>query len=211
MTASLAFPLPTGRPSAWRRAAVITGPALTGAAVVLHPPDPTAAMDLAGRTGLWIGIHLALVLALPALAASVWLLLEPVHNRAATIARIALGPAIALYAAFDSLVGLGTGVLVSETTQLDDTLAPGAVALTEAWWTVPTPIAVISGLAQLSWAIVLAATAFALIQHGITTTTAAALVAAAALFPLLHVQPFGVLSMLLLAAAATSITAKRAP
>ncbi len=106
---------------------------------------------------------------------------------------MALAPALVLYSAFDSVVGLGTGVLVRDVGHLAPGHREGAAALAEQWWAVPTPVGLVSFLAQLSWVVVLGATTVA--RAGDGRGVRLSLLGATAFFPLLHVQPFGALSM----------------
>ena len=154
-------------------------------------------MDLAGSTSTWIWIHVVLLGALALLAHAVRTLLADVDGAAANVARAMLPVALVSYAAFDALVGLGTGVLVDRA----DTLGPDAHRLVEHWWAVPVPISIIATVAQLSWVTVLGATAIARATRGAPRHLVPVLVALAGTFPLLHVRPLGLLPVALLAAA----------
>lgn len=181
----------TLRPTVW-----LAPPALA-AVVLLHRPDPAAAMDLVGDTTTWIWIHVALLPALVLLAHVVRQLLAGVEGRAASLARMLLPVALVSYAAFDSLVGLGTGLLVERA----ESLGPDAATLVEHWWSVPGPIALISAIAQVSWVVVLAATAVARSTARSPRSLVVVLFALAATFPILHVRPIGLIPVALLAAA----------
>lgn len=192
------FTHPPTRP--WLRWEWITAwlaPPVLAAVVLLHRNDPADAMDLAGSTTLWIWIHVALLGALVLLAHVVRLLLGGIDGWAATIARTLLPVALVTYAAFDSLVGLGTGVLVERAQDL----GPDAEDLVAQWWAVPSPISVISAIAQVAWVTVLGATAVARSNTGAPRFLVPVLVALAATFPVLHVRPIGRVPVALLAAA----------
>ena len=165
--------------------------------VLLHRTDPIEAMELAGDTTTWIWIHVALLGALVLLAHTVRHLLVGVPGRAAALARTLLPVALVTYAAFDSLVGLGTGVLVERA----ERLGPDAATLVEHWWSVPMPISAISAVAQVTWVVVLAATAVARSSAATPRGLVPVLVALAATFPLLHVRPIGLVPAGLLATA----------
>lgn len=179
------------------RILVWSTPPVLAVVVLLHRTDPTDAMDLAGHTTTWIWIHVALLGALVLLANAVRHLLVGLPGRAAALARGLLPVALVTYAAFDSLVGLGTGVLVERA----DRLGPDAAALVEHWWSVPMPISAISAVAQVTWVFVLGATAVARSSTTAPRGLIPVLVALAATFPLLHVRPIGLLPAGLLAAA----------
>lgn len=182
---------PNADPARW---VALAAPLLVSLVVLWHPLDPTSALDLADRSTRWIWIHVGLLAVLPLLAAAVWYLLSPIQNRAATVSRIMLAPALVLYSSFDSLVGLGTGVLVREASAMTGQGAD-ATELVEHWWSVPSPIGLISALAQVSWLVVLGAAAIAHAQAGSARRLVVALTVATVAFPFLHVPGVGLVSM----------------
>lgn len=181
----------------WTRRAAWWAPPALAVVVLLHRNDPELAMELAGSTSTWVWIHVVLLGALALLASAVRVLLGGVDGVAATVARALLPVALVTYAAFDALVGLGTGVLVERA----DSLGPDAHVLVEQWWSVPSPISIIATVAQLSWVAVLGATAIARCTRAAPRHLVPVLVALAGSFPLLHVRPIGLLPVVLLAAA----------
>jgi hypothetical protein len=185
------------RSSQSSRIAAWATPPVLAVVVLLHRTDPTDAMELVGHTTTWIWIHVALLGALVLLAHTVRHLLVGVPGRAAALARWMLPVALVTYAAFDSLVGLGTGVLVERA----DRLGPDAATLVEQWWSVPWPVTAISAVAQATWVLVLGATAVARTSADAPRGLIPVLVALAATFPLLHVRPIGLVPAGLLAVA----------
>lgn len=165
--------------------------------VLLHRNDPADPMDLSGSTDTWIWIHVALLGALVLLAHAVSTLLTGVEGIAARVARALLPVALVTYAAFDALVGLGTGVLVEHA----EALGPNAEQLVEHWWSVPTPISTIAAAAQLLWVTVLGSTAIARVTRDAPRFLVPTIVALAATFPFLHVRPIGLVPVALLATA----------
>jgi hypothetical protein len=154
-------------------------------------------MDLSGSTTTWIWIHVALLGALVLLAHAVNTLLTGLEGTAARVARALLPVALVTYAAFDALVGLGTGILVEHA----ETLGPDADQLVEYWWSVPAPISTIATAAQLLWVTVLGATAIARVTHDAPRFLVPTVAALAATFPFLHVRPIGLVPVALLATA----------
>ena len=182
---------------AWSRRVSWAAPPAFALVVLLHRNDPTDPMDLAGSTATWIWIHVVLLGALVLLAHAVRTLLDGLDGPAAGIARALLPTALVTYAAFDSLVGLGTGILVEHA----ETLGPDAERLAQHWWSVPAPISWIAAAAQMLWVTVIAATACAQSAHGNSRTLVATLAGLAVTFPLLHARPVGLVPVALLAAA----------
>ena len=109
----------------------------------------------------WGTLHL-LNLALFALAGlAVYLLLEDVHNFAATASRVAISVFIPLYAAFDALAGIGTGLLAQLNHQLPAAQAAVVEPLIDRYWSSPT-IYALAVAGSIAWVIALLAAAVAL-------------------------------------------------
>jgi len=66
----------------------------------------------------WSTLHLLNLGLFALLGLAVYLLLDRVHNAAATLSRVALAVFIPLYCAFDALAGLGTGLLAQLASRL---------------------------------------------------------------------------------------------
>jgi hypothetical protein len=190
-------PTDTAVTSAWSRRAAWAAPPALAVVVLLHRNDPVDPMDLSGSTATWIWIHVALLGALVLLAHAVSTLLTGVDGIAARVARALLPVALVAYAAFDALVGLGTGVLVERA----QTLGPDAAQLVEHWWSVPTPISTVAAVAQLLWVTVLGATAVARVTRDAPRFLVPTLAALTATFPFIHVRPVGLIPVALLATA----------
>ena len=110
---------------------------------------------------------------------------------------------VGLYAAFESMVGIGTGVLIVETDALSPTLREGAEALAERWWEVPMPVPLIATDAILSWVVAAGAATVAHARTRSPLPVVLGLGAATIFFALGHPGLTGVLGMagLLVAAA----------
>jgi hypothetical protein len=173
----------------------------TGALLAWHPTDPTHATQLADVLGRWLAIHLGLLLAMPLLALGVIHLLRGIETTSAKVARTLIIPAAAFYAAFDALLGIGTGVLVDEASRLPPELREGAVAVTQVWWEVPQVISWVSTLAIATWTVAIASAGIAAHRHGLGASVAWPLVASSVLFALGHPGATGALAMVALAAA----------
>jgi hypothetical protein len=184
-----------------RRSLVCLPLVLTGILLAWHPADPDQAVDLLPVLGRWTAIHVGLLLALPIITLIVLTLLQDVTGRAATVSRVAIVTTTAFYAAFESLVGLGTGILVGLADRAPAAERAGAFALAQRWWEVPTPIAVISAVAIAGWVVALATAAAALHRQGGDRVVTWALVAAALLFAAGHPGLTGLAAMVCLAVA----------
>lgn len=189
----------------FRRVFLVLVPAVTAVLLALHPPETGSAFDLRGSTDRWLVVHVGLLVMIPLLAIAVWMLLNGIDRRAATVSRAMLVPFVAFYAAFESMVGIGTGVLINETDALPAAVRPGAEALTERWWDVPMPVPLIATAAILSWVVAVGAAAIAHARARSPLPVVIGLVAATVFFALGHPGVTGVLGMVGLLVAAVAV------
>jgi hypothetical protein len=184
-----------------RIALVPTVPVITGLLLAWHPADPTDVMTLAHVLSRWLAVHLGLLVALPLLALLLLRLLRGVHSRAATTSRVAVVVATALYTAFETLLGTGTGILVGLADPLPGELRAGAVEVAQRWWEVPPLVAVLSTAAIISWVVAYASAAVALHRAGASVPVVWGLLLAATVFAAGHPGVTGLVAMLALAVA----------
>ena len=78
--------------------------------VLLGFLHPTANPGLGDDTDLFIGLHVAQLLLIMGLGYVLWLLVEGVTNRAATLARALIIPFVVLYTALDAVLGIAWGI-----------------------------------------------------------------------------------------------------
>jgi hypothetical protein len=86
---------------------------LLGAVNLTHPviASPVYAGVL-HHLDWWVKLHIINLALFPLFGLSAYLLLDGVYNLAATVSRVAIAVFVPLYAAFDALMGIGTGTLV---------------------------------------------------------------------------------------------------
>lgn len=96
-----------GRTNQTLRRVVLFGPPLLYIVLgILHPmEDPV----LGDPTGLFIGLHFGQMFLIAGLAYSLWLLVEGLESRAATVTRALSLPFVVLYTTLDAIAGLGMG------------------------------------------------------------------------------------------------------
>jgi hypothetical protein len=98
-----------------RRAILFGTPLLYIVLGILHPmEDP----GLGEATGLFIGLHFAQMFLIAGLAYSLWLLVDGLESRAATVTRVLILPFVILYTTLDAIAGLGMGDLVRMANEL---------------------------------------------------------------------------------------------
>jgi hypothetical protein len=127
VTARRAFSLP--------EVAFLTGvPLLWAILLLFHPTGdgdeyyPIVKDDITA----WMTVHIGMMLFIPLMAGVVFLLLRGVTGPAALVSRIALAPFVVFYGAYETLVGLGSGILASEVNALPEAeTATGAKLIQE--------------------------------------------------------------------------------
>jgi hypothetical protein len=181
------------------RPARVGVPLVLGALLAWHPADPAQAIALQDDLGRWTLIHVGLLVALPLLMLQLLHTLRDDDGRPADIARVAAVIATAFYAAFESLVGLGTGVLVRLAVELPPSQRIGALELAQRSWEVPPPIPAISAVAIVAWVVALTAAAVSKQRAGAARPVVWSLLAAGWIFAAGHPGLTGAAAMVALA------------
>ena len=96
-----------GRGRTWRRVVLLGVPSLYVLLGLLHP---TANPELGDETDLFVGLHIAQLFLIIGLGYVLWLLVEGVTNRAATLARALIIPFVVAYTALDAVLGIAWGI-----------------------------------------------------------------------------------------------------
>lgn len=180
-------------------------------AAALHPaPGGEGTAALMGATGLWVGIHVVQVLLVAGLGVTVRRMLADVDSRAARIARGATVPFIAFYAAFDALVGLGSGIVAQRAADLTGAARQAVLGTGDALFAHPVS-ELLATVGVLAWLTATLGAAWAL-RRTEPPAVRAGLVAAGVLFGLTHVGMLGAVGAgALLLAARAQLVARRQP
>lgn len=186
-----------------RRLILVGTPLAFAVVTTLHPTTGTGPGDLSLPLTRWFIVHGLQVVLTVLLAYCIWILLDGIHNRAATIARVALPVFLVFFSTFDAVAGLATGWL--HRTANSQTGAEQAATLRAAdelfnhnWLT--GNLSVAGSVTAIAWAVIAIAGAVALRRAGADGLTVG-LMAASLLFAS-HPVPAGTLGMLALLAAA---------
>jgi hypothetical protein len=99
---------------------IIGVPAAWGILLLFHPTGDADAFYpvIDGNVTAWLTVHLGMGIFVPLFAVVVYLLLRDVQSTAATVSRIGLAVFAVLYAAWELLLGVGTGLLTQEVNDL---------------------------------------------------------------------------------------------
>ena len=107
----------------WRRVVLLGVPSLYILLGLLHP---TANPELGDETEVFVRLHVAQLFLITGLAYVLWLLLEGVINRAATVARALIIPFVVAYTALDAILGIAWGIAAETANDLPAAEQPGA-------------------------------------------------------------------------------------
>lgn len=184
-----------------RRALAVTPPVLFLLVSLLHPlPDWAHIVDsLAPRWTLWMAVHVAQLVLVPLLVFSVWMLLGGLTGRLPGLARAALIVFAAFYSAFDTIVGLGTGLLVRRAMLLDGAEREAAARLAQWFWDARLdprlPVVWVIAIGTMAWLIAMIATALALRRAGAPRRIAVLLIVSGLALAIDHPFPTGTIAM----------------
>jgi len=195
MTATLSQPLTaTTAPRESRRSrraelALILGVPVAWALLLLaHPTGDTTIYDAVhDRLTAWQAVHLGMMAFIPLMALAVHRLLRGIDNTAARISRWALPVFVVTYGAFEAIMGLGTGMLVSS---IDTATHAERVDIVQEFADSPV-IAVVENLASLACGVALVAAAFALQRARLIGGKGVTALLLATPLIAMHVPPFG--------------------
>src|SRR6266498_3385351 len=98
-----------------RRLILFSAPLFVGILNIFHPVhfEPTGIYeDIHNVVGWWIILHILNLFGFALLGLAAYLLIKEQQGKAATIAKIAIAIFVPTYAGFDSIIGIGTGILV---------------------------------------------------------------------------------------------------
>jgi hypothetical protein len=105
-----------------RELAFIIGvPVAWGILLLFHPvggDDFYSTID--GNVTAWLTVHIGMGIFIPLFASVVYLLLRGVNSAAATVSRIGLAVFAVVYAAWELVLGVGTGILTEEANALPE-------------------------------------------------------------------------------------------
>ena len=169
-------------------------PLLYGVLGLLHP---TVNPEVGDETGLFLGLHVAQLFLIGGLSWMLWLLVEGLNSRAATVTRALLLPFIIAYTALDAVLGIAWSVVAAKANELPAADQPAAgKLLDELLDTDPLGLILYWGAGMLWLAVALAAVTALRRQ---APPVALALVAiGSVVFVLGHARPMGPIAMALI-------------
>jgi hypothetical protein len=165
--------------------------------------------DLRGQAGTWLAVHTAQLVLIMLLGATIWTLVDGLEGTAATVARAAVLPFVAFYAAFDAIVWFATGLLVRQANGLSGAEQAAAAQQIQQYFDnvidpgLPTLFVIVVGV--VAWVMAMLAVAVARRRAGASGMAVTLLVVAAVAFGFDHGLPTGTIGMVALFLAALSL------
>jgi hypothetical protein len=144
-----------------RRIILFGAPLFVGVINIFHPVhfEPTGVYeDIHGVVGWWIVLHVLNLFGFALLGLAAYLLIQDEHGVAATIAKIAIAIFIPTYAGFDSIIGIGTGVLIRYANGVPAIQLAILNPTIDAYWTNNVAI-LLATLGSMSWGLAMALSA----------------------------------------------------
>ena len=187
-----------------RRALLVATPLTLAVLLLFHPVGGERVYEgIRDDATRWIVVHSGMAVLAGLMAAAAFTLLRGLHGRAATISRLALAPFVVFFIAWESTLGIGTGILVKYANSLPaGERAPVANAIQD-YFTNPIigNFSVFATIGNIAWIIAMIAAALAFRRAG-ATRTVTLLIGSSSLFVLHDAGPVGALGLTCFAAAA---------
>jgi hypothetical protein len=163
--------------------------------IVLGLVHPGGDLEVGEAAGFYIFLHLVQPFLIALIAYGLWLLVDGLETPAATVVRYALIPYVILYAMFDAIAGVATGLIVQEANGMSAADQAAVQRMMDGIGEHPVLVALWIG-AGLSWLIPAVAAAMA-VRRRVPRWVTAAMVLGAIVFAVGHPFPPGPIGMAL--------------
>jgi hypothetical protein len=195
-----------------RRVFLVAIPLTLAAVLWFHPPGgENIYEDVRDDVNAWQFVHTVFLFFIPLMAAAVYLLLDGLRSRPATVSRVALVFFMVFYTAYEVTIGLGTGILVDYTNGLpaaEQAVVADAIQHYNKSYLLGDPASVALLLGFFGWVVALLAAAVAFRRSG-ASWLVTVLLGLTALFAV-HPPPVGPTALVCFAIAAVLIERRRA-
>lgn len=184
-----------GRFSSTELAFLIGVPLLWAVLLLFHPGGDGTEIyrDAEDNVTRFLVVHVGMMLFIPLMALAILLLLRGVEGTAARVSRIALVPFVIFYSAWETLQGIGVGILVNEVKGFPQTEGALREDLVQEFAEHPLigPFGVFGSIGSLGLIVAGIAAGIALYRHAGAPVSVAVLLAISALLITVHPPPYG--------------------
>lgn len=184
-----------GRFSSTELAFLIGVPFLWAVLLLFHPGGDGTEIyrDAEDDVTRFLVVHLGMMLFIPLMALAILLLLRGVEGTAARVSRIALVPFVIFYSAWETLQGIGVGILVNEVKGFPQTEGALREDLVQEFAEHPLigPFGVFGSIGSLGLIVAGIAAGIALHRHAGAPVAVPVLLGISALLITVHPPPYG--------------------
>jgi hypothetical protein len=140
---------------------LFVAPTLVGLLNLTHPRfKPPVFIGIVHHISWWLTLHILNLALFPLLGLAAFILVRDTHNFASALTKVALAIFIPIYAAFDAIAGIGTGILVENA----KSMAPDDIArvapLIDAYWK-SNVLNTVAAAGSIAWVIAMLSAAVA--------------------------------------------------
>ena len=136
-------------------------PLLVGLLNLTHPMFmPPVYGGIVDHISWWITLHILNLVLFPLLGLAAYLFVRDINNLAASLSKVALAIFVPIYAAFDAIVGIGTGILVQNAKQLPPNELTTVGPFIDAYWNSGL-VNTVAAAGAIAWVIAMLSTAVA--------------------------------------------------
>jgi hypothetical protein len=194
-----------------RLAFLIVVPLAWAALLWFHPAgDGSAIYDsLADEVTTWQIVHAGTLVFIGLMGVALWLLLRDVPGRAAAVGRMAIGPFVLFYGAYEAVIGLATGALVQHANGAplgERAAVSGAIQSLQDNVIVGDP-GIVGGIGVLAWAT--AVTAAVIAYRGLGAPVWVLVALGLSVVVVSHPPPIGPVGLVCFAVAAAALSLGR--
>jgi hypothetical protein len=200
-----------------RELAFLIGVPVAWAVLLLfHPTGEGEAITYAELQDVvtrWMIVHIGMLLFIPLMAGVVYLLVRGIDSTTASICRIALAFFVVFYSAFETLVGIGAGILVNDINELAAGDEEAAAPLVEEFTSgvlVGAPLGVFTSIGSVAFIVAAIAAGVTLRVDAGAPMSVAILLGLSGFLITAHPPPLGPMGLVLFVAAVV-IYARRRP
>jgi hypothetical protein len=193
-------------------------PLAWGVLLLFHPTGEGEAItyaDVQDEVTRWLVVHLGMVVFIPLMAVAVYLLMRGMESTAARVCGIALVFFVVFYSAFETLVGIGTGILVDDINGLAASDKAAAAPLVEEFTDnilIRGPLGVFTSIGSVAFITAAIAAGVALRREAGAPLAVALLLGLSGFLITAHPPPYGPAGLVLfLAAVLLFVRSQEAP